>query len=43
LKLKGNIVEWRLPEDVDLDGIEFKAMTSGSHTLKTDFVYVTIA
>lgn len=35
----GNVIEWRLPEDVDLDGIEFKAMTSGSHTLKTDFVY----
>jgi virulence-associated protein VagC len=34
----GNIVEWRLPEDVDLDGVEFKAMASGSHTLRTDFV-----
>ena len=34
----GNVIEWKLPEDIDLDGVEFKAMTSGSHTLKTDFV-----
>lgn len=34
------MIEWKLPGDVDLDGIEFKAMTSGSHTLKTDFVLV---
>jgi len=38
--LLGNVVEWRMPEDIDLEGVEFKAMTSGSHTLKTDFVYV---
>jgi len=38
--LTGNVVEWRLPEDIDLDGVEFKAIASGSHTLKTDFVYV---
>jgi len=29
-----------MPEDIDLEGVEFKAMASGSHTLKTDFVYV---
>jgi len=40
--LPGNVVEWRMPEDIDLEGIEFKAMASGSHTLKTDFVYVKI-
>ncbi len=34
----GNVVEWRLPEDIDLDGIEFKAMASGSHKLRNDFV-----
>ncbi|XP_064599038.1 DENN domain-containing protein 11-like isoform X2 [Liolophura sinensis] len=28
-----------MPEDTDLEGVEFKAMTSGSHTLDTDFVY----
>jgi len=38
--LTGNVVEWWLPEDIDLEGVEFKAMASGSHTLKTDFVYV---
>jgi len=38
--LSGNVIEWRMPEDVDLEGVEFKAMASGSHTLKTDFVYV---
>ena len=36
--LLGNVIEWRMPEDVDLEGVEFKAMASGSHTLKTDFV-----
>ncbi|GAB1609332.1 DENN domain-containing protein 11 [Argonauta hians] len=35
----GNMVEWCLPEDTDLDGVEFKAMVSGSHTLMRDFVY----
>ncbi|ELT95107.1 hypothetical protein CAPTEDRAFT_176151 [Capitella teleta] len=35
----GNLVEWCLPEDADLDGVEFKAMASGSHTLQRDFVY----
>ncbi|XP_074644724.1 DENN domain-containing protein 11-like isoform X2 [Tubulanus polymorphus] len=35
----GNMVEWCLPEDADLDGVEFKAMASGSHTLHRDFVY----
>ncbi|XP_060552703.1 DENN domain-containing protein 11-like [Ruditapes philippinarum] len=35
----GNMVEWSMPEDADLDGIEFKAMVSGSHTQLKDFVY----
>ncbi|KAI8759431.1 DENN domain-containing protein 11-like [Biomphalaria glabrata] len=35
----GNIVEWCIPEDTELDGVEFKAMPSGSHTLFSDFVY----
>jgi len=38
--LSGNVIEWRMPEDIDIEGVEFKAMASGSHTLKTDFVYV---
>lgn len=35
----GNVIEWCAPEDVDLDGVEFKAMVSGSHTQIKDFVY----
>ncbi|XP_067132410.1 DENN domain-containing protein 11-like [Centruroides vittatus] len=35
----GNILEWALPNDYNLSGIEFKAMTSGSHKVQTDFVY----
>lgn len=35
----GNILEWALPSDYNLAGIEFKAMTSGSHKVQTDFVY----
>ncbi|XP_071174373.1 DENN domain-containing protein 11-like [Mytilus edulis] len=35
----GNMVEWCQPEEFELDGVEFKAMVSGSHTLLKDFVY----
>ncbi|XP_077983342.1 DENN domain-containing protein 11-like [Glandiceps talaboti] len=35
----GNVVEWCQPEDVDLEGVEFKAMASGSHTIDSDFIY----
>ncbi|XP_052815250.1 DENN domain-containing protein 11-like [Mya arenaria] len=35
----GNMVEWCMPDDADLDGVEFKAMVSGSHTQTKDFVY----
>ncbi|XP_069759803.1 DENN domain-containing protein 11 isoform X3 [Narcine bancroftii] len=35
----GNIVEWRLPQEVDLEGVEFKSMASGSHRINSDFVY----
>ncbi|KAH9515644.1 DENN domain-containing protein 11 [Bulinus truncatus] len=35
----GNIIEWCVPEETELDGVEFKAMPSGSHTLFSDFVY----
>ena len=31
-------MEWCVPEDMELDGVEFKAMASGSHTLTKDFV-----
>lgn len=36
---KGNIIEWSYPEDIQLDGIEFRAMASGFHTVNSDFIY----
>uniref|UniRef100_A0A8C6TSI3 DENN domain-containing protein 11 n=1 Tax=Neogobius melanostomus TaxID=47308 RepID=A0A8C6TSI3_9GOBI len=35
----GNMLEWCLPKDMDLDGVEFKAIASGSHRVSTDFIY----
>ncbi|XP_062860702.1 DENN domain-containing protein 11 isoform X2 [Trichomycterus rosablanca] len=35
----GNIVEWCLPQDINLDGVEFKSMASGSHRIANDFIY----
>lgn len=35
----GNMVEWCLPHDVNLDGVEFKSMASGSHRITNDFIY----
>ncbi|XP_061189570.1 DENN domain-containing protein 11-like [Saccostrea echinata] len=35
----GNMIEWCTPDDFELDGVEFKAMVSGSHTQQKDFVY----
>ncbi|XP_077399502.1 DENN domain-containing protein 11-like isoform X1 [Vanacampus margaritifer] len=35
----GNMLEWCLPEDMDLEGVEFKAIASGSHRVTTDFIY----
>ncbi|XP_054715749.1 DENN domain-containing protein 11-like [Uloborus diversus] len=35
----GNIIEWFLPRDCNVDGIEFRAMASGSHRVQTDFIY----
>ncbi|XP_036376189.1 DENN domain-containing protein 11-like [Megalops cyprinoides] len=35
----GNLVEWCLPQDVDLEGVEFKSMASGSHRITSDFIY----
>lgn len=32
-----------MPEDSDLEGVEFKAMASGSHTLLKDFVLVLLS
>ncbi|XP_071957378.1 DENN domain-containing protein 11-like [Antedon mediterranea] len=35
----GNVIEWSTPEDIDLEGVEFKAMASGSHTVNSDFIF----
>uniref|UniRef100_A0A1A8A0Z1 DENN domain-containing protein 11 n=2 Tax=Nothobranchius TaxID=28779 RepID=A0A1A8A0Z1_NOTFU len=35
----GNLVEWFLPHDINLDGVEFKSMASGSHRVTSDFIY----
>uniref|UniRef100_A0A3P8USL4 DENN domain-containing protein 11 n=1 Tax=Cynoglossus semilaevis TaxID=244447 RepID=A0A3P8USL4_CYNSE len=35
----GNIIEWCLPHDINLDGVEFKSMASGSHRVTSDFIY----
>ncbi|XP_064398551.1 DENN domain-containing protein 11-like [Halichondria panicea] len=36
---KGNLVEWRYPEEVLLSGVEFKSMASGLHNMQKDFIY----
>uniref|UniRef100_A0A3Q3AFA4 DENN domain-containing protein 11 n=1 Tax=Kryptolebias marmoratus TaxID=37003 RepID=A0A3Q3AFA4_KRYMA len=33
------MLEWCLPKDMDLEGVEFKAIASGSHRVSTDFIY----
>ncbi|KAF3689085.1 Protein LCHN [Channa argus] len=35
----GNMLEWCLPHDINLDGVEFKSMASGSHRITSDFIY----
>ncbi|KAM6945938.1 DENN domain-containing protein 11 [Aplochiton taeniatus] len=35
----GNMVEWCLPQDINLEGVEFKSMASGSHRIANDFIY----
>ena len=37
--MTGNMVEWSLPQDMDLDGVEFKSIASGSHRITSDFMY----
>lgn len=36
---RGNEIEWKHPKSVDLTGVEFKALASGSHTITRDFIY----
>lgn len=35
----GNMIEWCLPQDVNLEGVEFKSMASGSHRISSDFMW----
>lgn len=35
----GNIVEWKFPSEVVLEGVEFKSMASGLHKITKDFMY----
>ncbi|KAG8012459.1 Protein LCHN [Nibea albiflora] len=35
----GNMIEWCLPHDINLDGVEFKSMASGSHRITNDFIH----
>lgn len=37
------MVEWCLPHDINLDGVEFKSIASGSHRISSDFMYVLLA
>lgn len=36
---EGNLLEWTVPSGVSLDGIEFRALISGAHTITSDFIY----
>ena len=36
---RGNVIEWQIPERLDLERIEFKAMASGFHLIQNDVVY----
>ncbi|OCT86099.1 hypothetical protein XELAEV_18019793mg [Xenopus laevis] len=36
----GYIVEWCRPHDIDLEGVEFKSMASGSHRFQSDFIFL---
>lgn len=38
LPYAGNIVEWKYPSEVMLEGIEFKSMASGLHKITKDFM-----
>lgn len=38
----GNLLEWSMPKGVSLEGIEFRALISGAHTVTSDFMYVCV-
>ena len=35
---QGNMIEWQLPMNLNLDQVEFKAMASGFHLVQKDLV-----
>ncbi|XP_050694262.1 DENN domain-containing protein 11-like isoform X2 [Eriocheir sinensis] len=36
---EGNLLEWSMPKGVALEGVEFRALISGAHTVTSDFIY----
>ncbi|KAI6653223.1 Protein LCHN-like [Oopsacas minuta] len=36
---RGHEIIWSLPEELNLDGVELKAVPSGMHTVERDFIY----
>ena len=36
---RGHEIVWSHPEDLDLDGVDLKAVPSGMHTVDKDFIY----
>ncbi|KAG2223392.1 hypothetical protein INT45_002887 [Circinella minor] len=39
--LHGNTIEWQYPKEIDLDGIEYQAICSGHHNIRSDIIYFT--
>ena len=35
---RGNIIEWQIPDNLNLEHVEFKAIASGFHLMKSDLV-----
>ncbi len=38
----GNIIEWQIPESLNLEHVEFKAMASGLHLIQNDMMYISL-
>ncbi|XP_047469232.1 DENN domain-containing protein 11-like [Penaeus chinensis] len=36
---EGNLLEWCVPKELPLEGVEFRALISGAHTITSDFIY----
>ncbi|XP_042238020.1 DENN domain-containing protein 11-like [Homarus americanus] len=36
---EGNVLEWYMPQELALEGIEFRALISGAHTITSDFIF----